>query len=173
MTRALALLGFLCACNAQRVATDDCVDWFVVVEFKRGCGFVDLGQLVTAQGTVLDIGEAEDGDFIVDLILDEPYRWLLYYGDRETSRNGNGSIHVEVMPCERRYADIAAQVAAVKAAVAAGGPVRLGVEGRWSFDGVEHLGLLEGIAQCAIGKDPDPSNGWTEIHPAYSLTVLE
>lgn len=142
----------------------DCATATVIFEQKKRCGFKDLGVLATLKGEVIRIKTHSDGDFSLDVIPDSGYEYLLFFGGQK-NRN---YIHIEFMPCERVYADVAPLLEIVEV----GDKVK--ITGRWAFDGVDHRGEPEDqLFRCLEGREPDPNLGWVEIHPAYSIELLE
>ena len=51
---------------------------------------------------------------------------------------------------------------------------RVEVLGRWAYDRVDHRGRWrDALGKCLGGREADPHLGWTEIHPAYLVRILE
>jgi hypothetical protein len=152
-----------------------CASSHVVFEQKKRCGFVDMGELVTVEGLVIKTKIHTDGDSSINIRVDPGYERLLEYQGRKT-RN---YLHVEFMPCEREYVDVEPILAKVRKhyedSKAAGvkPTMRVRVTGRWAYDGVDHRGKWrDQLGNCLGGRGPDPDVGWTEIHPAYTVEIL-
>lgn len=172
-TYAAAKLGGTIAPESKWLMT--CASSHVVLEQKKRCGFLDLGELVTAEGVVIRTKIHNDGDSSINIRLDPRSRWLLTYKGRKT----RDYLHVEFMPCERTYADVESVLVKVRehveAAQAKGEKptMRVRITGRWAYDGVDHRGKWKDqIGNCIDGRDADPAVGWTEIHPAYTVEIL-
>lgn len=147
-----------------------CAPAVAILEQKKRCGFADLGQLIEIEGTVIKSKFHNDGDRSVDVIPDPEYGWVLWYGG---FRNRD-YIHVEFMPCERTYVDVESVLGEVHRRYEEGTPTRVSILGRWAYDGVDHRGDWETqLETCLDGRAPDPTVGWTEIHPAYAVEILE
>lgn len=142
----------------------------VIFEQKRRCGFLDLGELVTVVGTVLKAATHNDGDRSILVIPDMGYERLLFYKGHLT----RSQLHVEFMPCERLYTDVEVPLAEVLRRFEEEIPTRVRITGRWAYDGVDHRGeWRDQLGNCLGGREADPTVGWTEIHPAYSVEILE
>lgn len=153
-----------------------CASAHVFFEQKKRCGFVDLGRLVTAEGCVRKTKIHTDGDFSIDIIPDEDYQYLLDYEGRRTRRY----LHTEFMPCERTYSDVEAVLQKVATHHQSDEfdyrecSMRVRVTGRWAYDGVDHRGeWRDQLGNCLNGRGVDPAVGWTEIHPAYTVEIIE
>jgi hypothetical protein len=147
-----------------------CAANMAILEQKKRCGFVDLGQMITITGQVKRSKTHKDGDRSIDIYPDDEFEWVLYYKGHST----RDYIHTEFTPCERSYEDVAAALEEVKTRWEAGEKLRVAITGRWAYDGVDHRGeWREQLDKCLDGLDPDPSVGWLEIHPAYSVEVLD
>lgn len=142
----------------------------IIFEQKRRCGFEDMGELVTVEGRVTKTRTHPDGDRSVNVVPDPEFERLLYYKGRKT-RN---YLHVEFMPCERIYTDVDTPLATVLLRYETGVPTRVRITGRWAYDGVDHRGKWrDQLGNCLGGRDADPDVGWTEIHPAYTIEIIE
>ena len=153
----------------------ECASSHVVFAQKKRCGFVDLGELVTAEGCVIGTKTHNDGDRSINIRPDKPFERLLYYQGRKTKNY----LHVEFMPCEREYVDVEAVLEEIMDHYnsedynRAECSMRVRVTGRWAYDGVDHRGVWrDQLGNCLGGRGPDPDVGWTEIHPAYTVEVL-
>ena len=155
-----------------------CATAMIELEQKRRCGFVDLGY-VRLTGVVKYIEEnLGDGDLTVDIKPDPRFDYLRWYKGVETSHSKDGTIHVEIMPCERQFSDIESVLKKIVEQHKKGKIIRVAVEGRFAFDGVDHTptGTWQRIEEtkiCLAGRDPGPTIGWTEVHPVYSVEILE
>lgn len=146
-----------------------CAPAITILEQKKRCGFIDLGQQITVVGKVIRTKIHADGDFSVDIVPNPGYEWVLFYGGYKN----RGYLHVEFMPCERTYIDVESVLKEVSRRYNEGIYTEVSVTGRWAFDGVDHRGKWEDqLHNCLETRSPDPSVGWTEIHPAYSITIL-
>lgn len=147
----------------------------VVMAQKRACGFLDLGELVTARGCVARSKIHTDGDASVDLDLDPEFEHLLTVEGHKP----RGYLHTEVMPCEREFDDIRQQLEAIREHVSsddfdrASCSMRVEVTGRYAWDGVDHTKpWKDNLGTCLNGRDADFELGWPEIHPVYSVRIL-
>lgn len=179
MSRALALLALLlagCANPSTIVERSTIAVSEAILQAKRGCGFLDLEGRVL-EGRVLRSRRHPDGDRSFDILPDPDYAHLLQpWPEHPPVRP---YVHVEFMPRELSWRDVRGQVEAAIAACqpdsrhACTRPVRVRVSGRWAWDGVDHRGdQLEEIRTCAKGREPDPTIGWPEIHPAQWIEIL-
>lgn len=147
-----------------------CAPAWAVFDQKKRCGFVDLGELVTLEGTAIRTKTHNDGDFSVNVIPDPFFERLLEY----EGRRNREYVHVEFMPCERTYVDVESVLQRVKARLDQGVSTRVRITGRWAFDGVDHNGeWREQLEKCLSTRPPNPDIGWVEIHPAYSIEIIE
>jgi hypothetical protein len=147
-----------------------CAPSQVVFEQKRRCGFLDLGELATIEGKVIKTKTHTDGDRSVNVVPDPGFERLLYYKGRKT----RDYLHVEFMPCERIYTDVDTPLAEVLRRFKAGIPTRVRITGRWAYDGVDHRGKWrDQLGKCLGGREADPDVGWTAIHPAYTIEILD
>jgi hypothetical protein len=163
------LVGNLSGGIPDSLLSTPCSSSVIVFEQKKRCGFLDLGQQVTAVGTVKSTRTHTDGDQSLNIRLDPGYEQLLFYQGRKT-RN---YLHVEFMPCERGYKDVNVVLEAVKQRFEAGEKIRVSITGRWAYDGVDHRGKWrDQLGRCLGGRKADPELGWTEIHPAYHIEIL-
>lgn len=143
--------------------------WRLVFWWKRGTGWVDLGRVVTAVGTVIEVDlPGPDGDGNFDIVLDPNQTWLITgFGGRLTSCPPiyRPALHCEVEPWAGDY------LAAMFRRLRIGDRVQ--VTGRWGFDGV-HTGRamwLE-ILLALVRHGPNIRQGWFEIHPVETLEIL-
>lgn len=143
--------------------------WRVVFWWKRRTGWIDLGERITAIGTVIQVGPNDlDGDLNFDVQLDAGQERLITgFGGRLTSAADSGapSLHCEVSP----WAPAALRAAA--GALQVGQRVR--VSGAWGFDGV-HTGRAEWVEVllALVRHQPAVRTGWMECHPVDALEVL-
>jgi hypothetical protein len=145
-----------------------CAPAWVVFEQKRRCGHVDLGW-ETITGTVIRTKIHDDGDFSVNVVPDEQFEYLLYFEGLKNKEY----VHVEFMPCERLYLDVENVLQELATRHQQGETLRVEIEGRWSFDGVDHRGdWREQLGNCLETRPPNPTLGWVEIHPAYRIRIL-
>jgi hypothetical protein len=148
----------------------NCAANMAALEQKKRCGFVDLGKMVTISGFVRRSKTHKDGDRSIDIYPDPDQEWVLHYGGEKNRK----WIHAEFTPCERGYEDVARALKEVETRLAAGEKFRVLITGRWAYDGVDHRGeWRDQIDKCLDGREPDPKLGWIEIHPAYSVEVLD
>lgn len=171
---ALTILMVVAMINKDEIPESEsgmtCSANMAVLEQKKRCGFVDLGQLVTVTGQVRRSKTHKDGDRSIDIYPDDEFEWTLYHKGKQN----RSYIHAEFTPCERRYDDVAAALDEVMERYEAGEKPRVAITGRWAFDGVDHNGKWrEQLDKCLSGREPDPSLGWVEIHPAYFVEILE
>jgi len=171
---ALTILVVLGLINKDGIPESDtgmtCAANIAVLEQKKRCGFVDLGQMVTITGQVKRSKTHKDGDRSIDIYPDDEFEWVLYYKGQST----RSYIHAEFTPCERNYEDVAAALDEVMKRYSDGESLRVEITGRWAYDGVDHNGeWREQLDKCLTGREPDPSIGWVEVHPAYSVRILE
>lgn len=144
-----------------------CAGAQAILDQKRACGFLDLGKLVTVYGCVLRTHVHNDGDFSINLKPDDPT--VLFYQGRLT----RDYLHAEFMPCERGFADVEQTLQTIAKEAGDGCAMRVRITGRLAYDGVDHRGEWDGqVAACLDGREPDPSVGWMEIHPAYAVEIL-
>lgn len=144
-----------------------CAPAWAIFEQKRRCGHIDLGYVVVT-GTVVRTKTHNDGDFSINIIPDDPK--YLYYG----GLRNRDYIHAEFMPCERVYPDVENVLQDVKRRHDSGENLRVEISGRWSFDGVDHRGgWQDELKNCLETRNPDPSVGWIEVHPAYKIRILD
>ena len=98
-----------------------------LIEFaKVRCGFEDLGELATIEGTVIKTRTHADGDRSINVVPDPEFQRLLYYKGRRTREY----LHVEFMPCERVYTDVETPLAEVLRRWDAKIPTRVRITGR-------------------------------------------
>jgi len=158
----LALVG--CDLPSLGCALSDTLLWA-----KRRCGFEDLDTRITVTGEVIYIQESADGDVTVDLVLVKEDEWALYYKGRRTRE----FLHVEYMPCELEFPDLAKRLSEVNAAWGTGSRVQVWVSGKWAYDGIDHGSWWDTTKQCVPIVGPEnEETGWTEIHPAESIGLL-
>lgn len=175
----LAIVGITSTYIAAKLSGDKippsisgfgCASSHIVFEQKKRCGFLDLEQLISVTGTVLRTATHTDGDQSINITLDKKYEHFLYYGGLKN----RDYLHVEFMPCERAYGDVASVLKEIASRFKKGLTTRVSVIGRWAFDGVDHRGeWRDQLSKCLGGRDADPKTGWTEIHPAYQVKILE
>lgn len=160
----------------ESLSGNSCASSHVVFEQKKRCGFLDLGELVAVEGCLKSTKTHSDGDQSVDVYPDPEFEHLLSYEGRRTRHY----LHNEFMPCERTYDDVEKVLAEIKAHTEsdawdkAGCSMRVRVTGRWAYDGVDHRGeWRDQLGNCLNGRGADPAVGWTEIHPAYMVEILD
>lgn len=147
-----------------------CASSQIVFEQKRRCGFEDLGELATVEGRVRGTTTHADGDRSIDVVPDPGFERLLSYKGHQN----RDYLHVEFMPCERIYTDVDKPLAEVLSRFKESIPTRVRITGRWAYDGVDHRGKWrDQLDRCIGGREADPSVGWTEIHPAYTIEILD
>lgn len=145
---------------------------------KRRCGFVDLGRDVEVVGRVVgyDPGGG-DGDVCFNVVADGPYAFLRFYKGRDTTEGTPGTIHCEFTPCAQLGALRALLDEVVRRCAAGEQPV-VRIRGRWSYDGVHSNdwktdGLtFKEVWSCLVGHGANELDGWTELHPATDIEVL-
>lgn len=147
-----------------------CAPAWAVFDQKKRCGFVDLGQLVTLEGWAVRTKTHNDGDFSINVYPFKEYQHLLEY----KGRRNKPYVHVEFMPCERTYSDVEPVLQEVKRRIDENILTYVRITGRWAYDGVDHNGeWREQLDECLSSRPPDPEIGWLEIHPAYSIEILD
>lgn len=144
--------------------------WKLVFFWKKRTGWLDLGEQITATGTVIEVDPpGADGDGNFDVLLDPGQERLITgFGGRLTSGAVSGvpSLHCEVEPWA------AQDVVAAFRLLRVGDRVR--VTGAWGFDGV-HTGKPEWVEVllALVRHMPDVRHGWFEAHPVERIERLE
>lgn len=142
--------------------------WRFVFWYKKRTGWLDLGETITATGTVIRVdapGTDGDGNFDVELDAGQE-RLITGFGGRLTCCPPvtTPSLHCEVEPWA------SAELLAAFRGLHPGDRVR--VTGRWGFDGV-HAGRTEWleILLALVRHMPNVRAGWFECHPVESIAT--
>lgn len=140
--------------------------WRAIFWYKRRTGWLDLGEVVTATGTVIRVDPpGTDGDGNFDLQLDAGQERLITgFGGRFTCCPPVTvpSLHCEVEPWAEE--ELLAEFRSLRV----GDRVR--VTGRWGFDGV-HTGRAEWLEVLLglVRHMPNVREGWMELHPVERI----
>lgn len=143
--------------------------WRLVFCWKQRTGWLDLGEIVTATGVVVDhVPPGLDGDRTFAVKLDPGQdRLITGFGGRLTAEDPavGPSLHCEIEPWSGENLE------EIYACMKVGDRVR--VTGHWGFDGV-HLGvpMWREVIAAAIRHQPNVREGWFEIHPVETLEIL-